>query len=194
MNTSPGSAARGGPSGAAVDVDVARRGRGDHGDLPALPGARRRLFGPPPRGRRGSRGDLVLEPLSRSPLRLGELHLRLPLLEGALRGLALGGALRPPARDRALPQPRRGPLRPAPPHPLRRQGELGRVPGVHRHLARGGQRGHRSAGPLRRRRHRSALRALHTGRPRAGRVSGARRITRARGRPGRSTSRASGWP
>ena len=63
-------------------------------------------------------------------LRLGELHLRLPLLEGPLRRLALGGALRPPARDGALPQPRGGPLRPAAAHPLRRRGQLGRVRGV----------------------------------------------------------------
>ena len=37
------------------------------------------------------------------------------------------GALRRAAGDRALPQPRGGPLRPAPPHPLRRQGHRGRL-------------------------------------------------------------------
>ena len=72
------------------------------------------------RGRRRRRRHLVLEPLPRCPLRLRELHLRLPLLAGAVRRVGVAGALRRPARDRALPQPRGRPVRPPPPHPLRR--------------------------------------------------------------------------
>ena len=61
------------------------------------------------------------------PVRLGELHLRLPVLEGAVRRVGVAGALRRAAGDRALPQPRGGPVRPAPPHALRRQGHFGRL-------------------------------------------------------------------
>ena len=85
--------------------------------------------GSPPAARSGRRrgGDVVLEPLPRRPVRLGELHLRLPVLQGALRGVGVAGALRRAARDRALPQPRGRPLRPPPPHALRRQGHLCRL-------------------------------------------------------------------
>ncbi len=75
----------------------------------------------------GVGGHVVLEPLSRSPVRLGELHLRLPVLEGALRGVGVAGALRPATGDRALPQPCGGPLRSSPPHAIRRPGHLGRL-------------------------------------------------------------------
>src|SRR6202035_5801668 len=57
------------------------------------------------RGRRGRRGHLVLEPLSRCPLRLRKLDLRLFLLAGTARGVALAGAFCPPAGDGTLPQP-----------------------------------------------------------------------------------------
>ncbi len=46
------------------------------------------------RGRRRRRRHLVLEPLPRLPLRLRELHLRLPLLRGAVRRVGVAGALR----------------------------------------------------------------------------------------------------
>ena len=39
--------------------------------------------------------------------------------------MGVAGALRRAARDRALPQPRRRPVRPPPPHPVRRPGHVG---------------------------------------------------------------------
>ena len=107
------------------------------------------------------RRHLVLEPLPRRPLRLGELHLRLPLLPGAVRRVGVAGALRRAARDRALPQPRGRPLRPAPPHPLRRPGH--RRPSTTRAPAPGAvatDDGDRRPGPLPGRRHRRPLGAL----------------------------------
>ena len=78
----------------------------------------------------GSRGrpgrDLVLESLSGRPVRLGELHLRLLLLQRTARGVGVERALRRPAGDAALPQSRRGQVRSAPPHAVRLQGR-GRV-------------------------------------------------------------------
>ena len=72
-------------------------------------------------GRRRGR-HLVLEPLPRRPVRLRELHLRLPVLPGAVGGVGVAGALRRAAGDRALPEPRRRPLRSAPPHAFRPKG------------------------------------------------------------------------
>ena len=100
----------------------AGRRRRHHRHLPALPRPRGRLLRPAARGRRRRRGHLVLEPLPRGPVRLGELHLRLPVLEGAVRRVGVAGALRRAAGDRALPQPRGGPLRPPAPHAVRRHG------------------------------------------------------------------------
>ena len=106
----------------------ARRRRGHHRDLPALPG---------PRGR-ASRSRLVeagggvggtwywnrypgarfdSESYTYGYLFSRELFDEWEWQEHFAR----------PARDRALPQPRGRPLRPPPPHPLRRQGHLGRV-------------------------------------------------------------------
>ena len=110
-DASPTPPAAPGPSGA--DVDVLDHRCRHHRDLPALPGPRGRVLRPAGRGRRRRRGHLVLEPLPRGPFRLGELHLRLPVLRGAVRGVGVAGALRRAARDRALPQPRGGPLRAA---------------------------------------------------------------------------------
>ena len=53
----------------------------------------------------GRRRHLVLEPLSRRPLRFGELDVRLLLFAGAPGGMGLGGALRRPTRDRAVSEP-----------------------------------------------------------------------------------------
>ena len=100
----------------------AGRRRRHHRHLPAVPRAGSGLLRAAARGRRWRRRHLVLEPLSRRALRLRELHLRLPVLEGAVRRVGVAGALRGAARDRALPQPRRRPVRPAPPHPVRRGG------------------------------------------------------------------------
>src|SRR5690606_3469538 len=58
-------------------------------------------------------------------LRLRELYLRLHLLEGGARRMALEGALLAPAREPALPELRRRPARPAPPHAVRLPGRGG---------------------------------------------------------------------
>ena len=81
------------------------------------------------------------------PLRLRELHLRLPVLEGAVRRVGVAGALRRPARDRALPQPRRRPLRPPPPHALRRVGHRRRVRRAVGHVGGDARRRQRDRGP-----------------------------------------------
>ncbi len=105
----------------------ARRRWGHHRYLPALPGAGSGLLRAAARGGPRRRGHLVLESLPGRALRLGELHLRLPLLAGAVRGLGVAGALRRTARDRALPEPRGGPVRPPAPHALRRPRDVGRL-------------------------------------------------------------------
>ena len=98
------------------------------------------------RGRRRRRRHVVLEPLPRRAVRLGELHVRLPVLEGAVRRVGVAGALRGAAGDRALPQPRGRPVRPPAPHPVRRRGHLGRVRRVVGDVDRGhGRRRRRSA-------------------------------------------------
>ncbi len=112
---------------------------------------------------------MVLEPLSRGAVRLGELHLRLSVLEGTVRGMGMAGALRPTARDRALPQLRRRPLRPTASHPLRGAGHrrglrLGNV-------ASAGRGRLRNPRPVRRRRNRSAVDSAHPRRRRTGRLS-----------------------
>src|SRR3546814_9636676 len=57
---------------------------------------------------------VVLEPLSRSPVRLGELLLLLHVLPDPARRVGLVVALPRAARDPALPRVRRRPPRPAP--------------------------------------------------------------------------------
>ena len=109
----------------------AGRRRRHHRHLPAVPRARSRVLRAAARGRRGRRRHVVLEPLSRSAVRLRELHLRLPVLEGAVRRMGVAGALRATAGDRALPQPRGRPIRPSTPHPVRRQGHRRRTSTSH---------------------------------------------------------------
>src|SRR3954468_10437669 len=83
--------------------------------LPARPAG---TFGQGGGGGARSRRHVVLEPLSRRALRLGEPLLLLLLLEAAARGMALVGALSRAAGDPALSQPRGGQVRPSPRHPL----------------------------------------------------------------------------
>ena len=180
----------------------ARRRSRHHRHLPALPGAGGRLLGPARRGGRRRGRHLVLEPLPRVPLRLGELHLRLPVLPRAVRRVGVEGALRPPARDRALPQPCGRPLRPAPPHALRRPGHRRRVRRAVGHLAgdprrrpSAGEREEqrRDPGQVPHRRHRRAVGPLHARRARSRRLPGrgvphravAGRAGRLRGQAGR---------
>ena len=173
----------------------ARRRRRHHRYLPALPGPGSRLLRAAARGGRRRRRHLVLESLPGRALRLGELHLRLPLLAGAVRGVGVAGALRRAAGDRALPQPRGGPVRPPAPHALRRPRHVGR-------LRRAGGAAGRSTDE---RRHRASGRATSWPPPAsspcptsptcpAGRTSRASRTTRACGRRRPSTSPASGSP
>ena len=72
----------------------AGRRRRHHRHLPALPRPRSGLLRAAARGRRRRGRHLVLEPLPRGAVRLGELHLRLPVLEGAVRRVGVAGALR----------------------------------------------------------------------------------------------------
>ena len=113
----------------------AGRRRRHHRHLPAVPRARSRVLRAAARGRRRRGRHLVLEPLPRRAVRLRELHVRVPVLEGAVRRVGVAGALRRAAGDRALPQPRGRPVRPAPPHALRRHGH--RPPSTTRRPGRG---------------------------------------------------------
>ena len=136
-------------------------------DLPALPRPRSRIHGDAARGRRRRGRHVVLEPLPGRPVRLRELHVRLSLLRGALRGVGVAGALRRPARDRALPQPRGRPVRPAPPHPVGHARDVGRVRRTDGHVGRDRRRCH---DPLARvdRRDGRAVAAVLPGRSRPG--------------------------
>ena len=158
-----------------------RRGR-HHRHLPAAPGPRGRVLGDPARGRRRRRRHLVLEPLPRGPVRLGELHLRLPLLPGAVRRLGVAGALRRAARDRALPEPRRRPVRPPSPHPLRRPGHLGGLGRPVGDLGRDRRRRRRRCGPGSWSRPPASSRCRTSPTCRGGRTSPASRSTPASGR------------
>ena len=84
--------------GAAEPGRRARRRRRHHRHLPAVPRPRSRVLRAAARGRRRRRRHLVLEPLPRRPVRLRELHLRLPVLEGAVRRVGVAGALRRTSR------------------------------------------------------------------------------------------------
>ena len=77
------------------------------------------------RRRRRPRRDLVLEPLSGRPLRLGELHLRLLVLEGTAQRVALEGTVLRPAGKLALPELRRRQVRSAQIHAVQLQGRVG---------------------------------------------------------------------
>src|SRR5204862_5088658 len=85
----------------------------------------------PRRGRAGarrcarSRRDLVLEPLPRRTIRLGELYLRLFVLEGIARRVALEGTLFGAAGELALSQLCRGQIRSAQIHAVQLQGRGG---------------------------------------------------------------------
>ena len=65
---------------------------------------------------------MVLESVPRSSVRLRELHLRVHLLQGALRGVELEGALFVPARDRGVPQLRGRQIRTQAAHAVRVEG------------------------------------------------------------------------
>ncbi len=120
---------------------------------------------------------VVLEPLPRCPVRFRELHVRLPVLEGALRGVGVAGALRGTTGDRALPQSRGRPVRPAARHAVRRQGHFCGVRRGFGHLARvdrrrHDERPHVDQGSLPRRRDRRAVGAVHPRRARPRAVPG----------------------
>ena len=172
----------------------AGRRRRHHRHLPAVPRPRSRVLRAAARGRRRRRRHVVLEPLPRRPVRLRELHLRLPVLEGAVRRVGVAGALRRAAGDRALPQPRGRPVRPPAPHPVRRQG--------HRRRSTTSRRGR---GPWRSATAPSSGRGSSSPRPACSRcrtsrtcrgatTSAASRTTPGCGRRRRSTSRASASP
>ena len=136
---------------------------------------------------------VVLEPLPRRPVRLGELHLRLPVLAGAVRRVGVAASTSPPS-----PRPSATSTTwstastsaatsgSAPRSPSAEFDEpTGTWPVTHR-------RRHRGAGPVPRRRHRRALGALPPRRARAATTSAACSTTPGAGRPSRSTSPASG--
>ena len=139
----------------------------------APPPARSRVERARPRAGRGDRRHVVLEPLSRRPLRHRVDGLLVLVLGGARAGVGVERALSDPAGDPALPQPRRRPLRPAPRHPA----EHARRRGALRRRALGGHDGTTAPG---------------TRRPTASWPPGAcRRCTGLRSR-GSTTSRATG--
>ena len=72
-----------------------------------------------------NRRHLVLEPLSRLPLRRREPGIFILLLERPAAGMALAGALRYPAGDPLLCEPCRRPVRPAPRHRVEHAHPLG---------------------------------------------------------------------
>ncbi len=93
----------------------------------AAPAARHGICGARAGGRQRRRRHLVLEPLSRRPLRRREHGVLLPVLRGAAAGVGVERALRRPARDPALCQPRRRPLRPQARHRVQRPREVRRL-------------------------------------------------------------------
>src|SRR5882724_3419063 len=88
-----------------------RHRSGNHGHASALQAPRAQCFGARLRGWKRCRRYLVLEPLPRSALRFGKLHLRIFVLGGAAAGVGLEGALLRPARDAALSELRRRQVR-----------------------------------------------------------------------------------
>ena len=100
-----------------------RRGLRRH--VHAASAARSRHVGARVRGRQRRRRHLVLEPLSRRPLRCREHAVFLLVLAGTAAGMAVERAVRLAAGDPALRQPCRRSLRPAPRHPVRHAGDDG---------------------------------------------------------------------
>jgi hypothetical protein len=98
----------------------------------ALPPARTGHDGTCVRVRHQCRRYLVLEPLSRRPLRFRKLDLRLLVFRGTSAGMGLEGAFLPTARHARIPQPRRRQVRPAPGHAIPQYGQGGA-------MGRGGQ-------------------------------------------------------
>ena len=106
--------------------------------------------------------------------------------------MGVAGALRRAARDRALPEPRRRPVRPPPPHAVRRRGHLGRVRRAVRDLDGGRSATARRSGPASWSPPPACCRCRTSPTCPAATSSGAFSTTPAGGRPSRSTSRASG--
>ena len=146
------------------------------------------------RGGRRCRRYVVLEPLPGRALRLGELHVRLPVLEGAVRRVGVARALRRTAGDGALPQPGGRPVRPPAPHPIRREGHRGCVRRVIGNVERGARRRHVDPRPIPDRRDRRALGAVLPRRAGSGELSRRVATTPGAGPRRRSTSRASVSP
>ncbi len=136
----------------------------DHRYLSAVSRSRSGLLGAVARSRRGCRRHVVLEPLPRRSVRFGELHVRVPVLERAVRRVAVARALRATAGDRALPQPRGRPVRPSASHPIRRQGDLGPLRDGGRVVDRRRQRRNRAPNAVLHRRHGRPLGAVLPGR------------------------------
>ncbi len=144
------------------------------------------------RGRRGRRWDVVVESLSRRPLRRRVAGLLVLVRRGPAAGVGLERALRDATGDPGVRQPRRRPVRPAPRHPVRHPRHGG---GVERRAAPlGGVDGSRRlrVGPVPRDGRSVACRPPSRPRSRASTASPDRRTTRAVGRTKGSISPASG--
>ena len=100
-----------------------RHRRRDFRHVHALPPARAGHDRAGVRGRHQCRRHLVLEPLSRRPLRFRKLDLWLFVFQGADAGMGLEGAFLPPTRHAGIPELRRRQVRPAPGHAVPQHGE-----------------------------------------------------------------------
>ena len=134
-----------------------RRWRGRGGNLSDQAAGRPRGGRDGARRRRRPRRHLVLEPLSGRPLRLRELHLRLFILEGTARGVALEGTVLGPAGEPALSELRRRQIRPTQIHAVQLQGRGGAFRRGARSVAAHDQRRPRTDLPLRHHGGRSAF-------------------------------------
>ncbi len=160
----------------------ARRGRDRRRrrwPLPIASIARPGPFGKGVRQRIRRRRNMVLEPVPRRPLRLGRLHLPVPVLRGPLQRLELEREISRPAGDRTVDALCRRPPRPAQGHRLRHDDQERALQRSDRPLDADDRHGphHRHAVPGHLLRH--AVRAAHLALPGQGVVQGAAALYRA---------------
>ena len=176
----------------AIRSDHHRRRRRRH--LSAVPAAAARRERDRARSRGRPRRHVVSQPLSGLPVRFGELHVRLLVLEGALERMALEGTLLRSAREPALSQLRGRQVRSAQVHAVQLRRQPREVRRSEQPLAPALAERSRADLPLHRHRGRvcSPRRRRHAF-P-AWKPSKARRSTPITGRRNRWNSKANAWP